>query len=292
MNTTAAVTTGHVTAVLRLPDGADPTAAARAARMLPGGWHLGPAAGPVLLDITSGPCSVSADDHAIRLSLPARQLRTDTLAYVTYTALERLRQQQHRVSVHANAAVAPDGRAVLLLGSKGTGKTTTTLALGELGWTHAGDDLVVLAEDADGTLSVLPGKPTAAVRPADPALHHLPKPIVDLAPFADRPTPLALIVRLGVHPAAGSGRLLAATPFSVNERLRLHEMLARYISGLPTPLTGVSGTPYGPVWPIDTPDCARWRSHLLDRLERTPYLYLQAAGARAAAELIAREYNR
>lgn len=122
MSTAVAVTTGHVTAVLRLPDGTDTAAAARAARMLPGGWHLAPAAGPARLDIGAGPASITATARTIRLRLPARQLPTDTLAYVTYTALERLRQQRHLVSVHANALVAPDGRAVLLLGSKGTAR--------------------------------------------------------------------------------------------------------------------------------------------------------------------------
>ncbi|MEV7289791.1 hypothetical protein AB0O01_35450 [Streptomyces sp. NPDC093252] len=57
-------------------------------------------------------------------------------------------------------------------------------------------------------------------------------------------------------------------------RLRLHEMLGRYISRLPTPITGVTGIPYGPVWPLDTPALAPWRSRLLARLTDVRFDYL------------------
>ncbi|MER5822687.1 hypothetical protein ABT086_10520 [Streptomyces mirabilis] len=78
--------------------------------------------------------------------------------------------------------------------------------------------------------------------------------------------------------------------FSANEQLRLHEALARYISGLPTPLTGPSGTPYGPVWPLDTLPLARWRAHLIVRLQQHPYSYLYAPDPQIAADLITGEY--
>ncbi|MGW3627842.1 hypothetical protein [Streptomyces sp. NPDC000880] len=73
---------------------------------------------------------------------------------------------------------------------------------------------------------------------------------------------------MAVHPSLATASLTPAVPLSVNERLRLrlHEMLGRYISGLPTPVGGVAGVPYGPVWPLDTPALARWRSHSSPRL--------------------------
>ncbi|MEU9068924.1 hypothetical protein AB0D60_18820 [Streptomyces sp. NPDC048306] len=83
---------------------------------------------------------------------------------------------------------------------------------------------------------------------------------------------------------------MPATPFSANEQLRLHEGLARYISGLPTPLTGPTGAPYGPVWPLDTLPLARWRTHLITRLERHPYTYLYAPDPQTAADLITGEH--
>ncbi|MFB7191070.1 hypothetical protein ACFCZT_38545 [Streptomyces sp. NPDC056230] len=190
------------------------------------------------------------------MSLPPAAPRSATLAYTTYTALERARQQRRMLTLHANAAVTPSGCGVLLLGHKGAGKTSVTLALGARGWTYAGDDLTVLAED-ENQLLVMPGKATAAVRPQDPELWQAPKPVVDLTPFLRAPVPLSAVIRLTVHPAVPRPVLVPATPFSVNEQLRLHEALARYISGLPTPLTGPTGAPYGTVWPLDDHGLAR-----------------------------------
>ncbi|ARF73053.1 hypothetical protein B7C62_12840 [Kitasatospora albolonga] len=292
----AAVATGHLTAALELPPGLDPCQALTAADRLPGGWSLSP------LSVGGEPCpvvGVTVTDTApettvsgsrVQLSLTQRAARSATLAYTTYTALERARQERHMLTLHANAAVTPSGRGVLLLGNKGAGKTSVTLALGERGFTHAGDDLSVLAEDGSGELLLLPGKATATVRPKDARRWQDPKPVIGLAPFLRRPVSLAAVVRLTVHPDVPSAVLVPATPFSANEQLRLHEALARCISGIPTPLTGPGGAPYGPVWPLDTPRLARWRTHLVARLEQRPYTYAYAPDAGSAADLITREY--
>ncbi|MFD4577919.1 hypothetical protein ACFWNK_37150 [Streptomyces sp. NPDC058417] len=281
--------TGHVLARLALPERLDTTAARAADRALPGGWTLtaGSATGAADVEVTTGAAAVTVAGDTVRLRLPADVAASDTLAYVAYTALERARQHQLKITVHATALISPDGRAVVLLGAKGAGKTSTALALAERGWTHAGDDLVVLGESDDGTVAVWPGKPTAAVR--DPARPLAPKPQRALEPFAAGPAPLARVVRVAVHPALEAASLTPAVPLSVNERLRLHEMLGRYISGLPTPLTGVRGVPYGPVWPLDTPALARWRSHLIARLADCRFDYLYAPGPATAADLLAKE---
>ncbi|WP_433358582.1 hypothetical protein [Streptosporangium sp. CA-115845] len=285
----ARITTGHVSAVVALPDGLDTAAACAASRSLPGGWQLGPhgSASQVAVEVTIGAANVVADPHTVRLWLPRQAATSATLAYATYTALERVRQQQRMVTVHATALHTPAGAAVLLLGAKGSGKTTTALALAERGWLHAGDDLVVLAESDDGGLAVWPGKPTAAVR--DPLQALAPKPLRDLEPFAADPAPLVWIVRLAVHPSGPAASLTSAVPLSANERLRLHEGLARYISGLPTPLTGTASAPYGPVWPLDTPACARWRTGLIAALNGHRFDYLYAPTPDAAADLLAKE---
>ncbi|WP_405614374.1 hypothetical protein OG292_16635 [Streptomyces sp. NBC_01511] len=291
----AAVATGHLTAALELPPGLDTGPAVTAANRLPGGWYLS-APGPesrhcpaVTVTYADAEPTVTVDGQTIRMSLPRPVARSSTLAYTTYTALERARQQQQMLTLHANAAVTPSGRGVLLLGTKGAGKTSVTLALAARGWTHAGDDLTILAEN-EGELLILPGKATAAVRPQDPELWQAPKPIVDLTPFLRVPVPLAGIIRLTVHPAVPRPLLVPATPFSANEQLRLHEALARYISGLPTPLTGPTGAPYGPVWPLDDLPLARWRTHLIARLEQHQYSYLYAPDPQSAADLITEEY--
>ncbi|MER6916074.1 hypothetical protein ABT354_30760 [Streptomyces sp. NPDC000594] len=282
------LTTGHHSAFLTLPGDVDSAAARTAAGALPGGWTLEPAAkGRADIEVTVGEPDVTADTHTVRVRVPRPVADSDTLAYVTYTALERARQQQHKVTVHATALHSPGGRAVLLLGAKGAGKTSTALALAARGWTHAGDDLVVLGESDDGTVAVWPGKPTAAVR--DPAHPLAPKPQRALTPFTAGPAPLACIVRIAVHPALTTPTLAPAAPLSVNEKLRLHELLARYISGLPTPLTGVTGVPYGPVWPLDTPALAAWRSHLIAQLTAGRFGYLHAPDPETAADLLTKE---
>ncbi|PZT75747.1 MULTISPECIES: hypothetical protein [unclassified Streptomyces] len=295
--TWAAVTTGHLTAALELPPGLDTGPAVTAADRLPGGWSLTPPPansamdGPILtMSDTEPEPTVRVEGQTVHLTLPHQAAHTSTLAYVTYTALERSRQQRQMLTLHANAMVTPSGLGILLLGSKGAGKTSVVLALGSRGWTHAGDDLAVLAEAASGLL-VLPGKPTAAVRSNDPVLWQAPKPVVTLAPFLRAPVPLVGIIRLTVHPAVPGPLVASATPFSPNEQLRLHEALARYISGLPTPLTGPAGAPYGPVWPLDDPSLARWRTHLITRLEQHPYNYLYAPDPRIAADLITKRYT-
>ncbi|WP_328898581.1 hypothetical protein OHR86_00190 [Streptomyces sp. NBC_00441] len=292
----AAVTTGHLTAALELPPGLDTGPAVMAADRLPGGWHPAPPPvaelpdGPVLIVSDTGPePAVRVHGQTVHLNLPHQAARTSTLAYATYTALERARQQRQMLTLHANAAVTPSGQGILLLGNKGAGKTSVGLALGARGWTHAGDDLTVLAQTGPDLL-ILPGKPTAAVRPADPGLWQAPKPFVTLAPFLRAPVPLAGIIRLTVHPAVPHPLITDATPFSANEQLRLHEALARYISGLPTPLTGPTGAPYGPVWPLDTSALARWRTRLITRLEQHPYSYLYAPDPQTAADLITTRY--
>lgn len=287
--TTRRVVTGHVSALLALPGEVNTAAALAASTTLPGGWSLGPpTAGRADVEVTVGATAgVTADPYTVRVRLPRSAASSGTLAYVTYTALERTRQCQHKATVHATALHAPDGRAVLLLGSKGAGKTSTALALAERGWLHAGDDLVVLGEEGDGTVSVWPGKPAAAIR--DPARPLAPKPQRTLEPFASSSAPLAWVVRMVVHPALATAALTAAVPLSVNEKLRLHELLARYISGLPTPVSGVDSVPYGPVWPLDTSALACWRSHLITRLAGCRFDYLAAPCPEAAADLLTEE---
>lgn len=107
------------------------------------------------------------------------------------------------------------------------------LALGARSWTHAGDDPTVLAEPGRTRCSFLASRPPPAARPTLPVAG--PKPLLALAPFLRTPVRLAGIIRLTVHPAVPHPLITDATPFSANEQLRLHEALARCISGLPTP---------------------------------------------------------
>ncbi|MEV5879379.1 hypothetical protein AB0L75_35180 [Streptomyces sp. NPDC052101] len=281
----ATLTTGYVTADLHLPYCLP---APDASHLLPGGWTTSPPRQNtgihLSVEITDGPGHIHVTDEQVALALTAEAARSTALAFTTYTALERARQLRRMVTVHATA-ITRHRQAVLILGHKAAGKTTTALALARRGWMHAGDDLVVLGE-AGHELLVMPGKPTAAVRPAATDAFYQPKPVVDLRDaFETEPSAVALVVRVAVHP--NSQTLVApATPFSTAELLRLHENLARYITGLPTPINGLTGTPVATTWPLDTPQCATWRAELIRALERSRYVYLHAPTAEAAADLI------
>ena len=64
--------------------------------------------------------------------------------------------------LHASAAVK-DGQAVLTLGEKGAGKTTTALLLARQGWGLLANDRVFARVEANGTVRVLPWPSAAAI---------------------------------------------------------------------------------------------------------------------------------
>ncbi len=85
---------------------------------------------------------VRGDGYA-SASLPVRQ----ELARVG--AIVRLRQHG-RYLVHAAGVVDPAGRAWLLAGDSGNGKSTLAYALARTGWTVLGDDGVLIERDGAG----------------------------------------------------------------------------------------------------------------------------------------------
>lgn len=112
------MTTGHLTAALELPPGLDTGPALTAADRLPGGWHPAP---PPLAELRDAPVltvsdaspepAVCVDGQTVHLNLPHRAARTSTLAKVTFTALERDRQQRQMFTLHATLRSPRAGRA-------------------------------------------------------------------------------------------------------------------------------------------------------------------------------------
>ena len=96
------------------------------------------------------------------------------------------------VSIHAGS-VGKDGRALILAGSSGAGKTTLTLGLARVGCDYLADDHVVLDRDTRHIFA-LPVRASAKVRSWE---------LEEVAPYlasADQPMP-----RLGVRPAMPPG---------------------------------------------------------------------------------------
>ncbi|MGH7647581.1 MAG: hypothetical protein ACREND_05655, partial [Gemmatimonadaceae bacterium] len=67
-------------------------------------------------------------------------------------AMLKLRER-NRYHVHAAGVVAPDGRAWILTGESGNGKSTLTYALARRGWPVLGDDGIVLERRPSGVLA-------------------------------------------------------------------------------------------------------------------------------------------
>lgn len=101
------------------------------------------------------------------------------LAYLGFWLMEAQRQKDSKVTAHA-AAMAKDGKGVLILGERGDGKTSTILALGrKYGYRLIANDLAIFGYDNssrevtlyDGTKIF--GLRLSAVRGRFPELLHL-----------------------------------------------------------------------------------------------------------------------
>ncbi len=289
--------TGHVAATLDLPDqlSITPEVRAEADVTLPGGWTLETLEDTytwhpdLVVTTTAGAPSVNPlPADAVHVALRPTAAASVTLAYVTYTALERRRQHQGMVTMHGSGVSVPGRGAVLLLGDKGSGKTATLLALTERGCVPAGDDLLVL-RSGPGHLELLPSRRAATVRGAGHGelyYEHKYRQLLDHDEFLRLPTKIDRVVRVNVHcgAAAPAVRQLIRPPDI--ERLRLHENLGRYISGLPTPLGLTDRATEGRVWPLDDDRCAALRNHIIELLCKAPFHVVQARSAEEAAELI------
>ena len=301
------LSTGYVSAELELPgDVLEATWAGSVSDSLPGGWTLEglPGSGSGLPEIIA---RIDDHDHALvtlesasvdryHIRLPGQDLRSVRIAYLTYTVLERQRQLSGMATIHASGARSPQGEGILILGDKGSGKTSTMLALGDRGYALAGDDIVVLRRRLHG-LELLPGTRSSAVRgpPRHGALYYETKRRVALSetyPVLHSPVALAKVFRVNVNVAARETKLQRVVSLSFAERLRLHENIGRYISGLPTPLVVDADGCYGRVLEIDCATCAATRRDLMKALGATPFYYLQTRCAVEAAAAIASEMER
>lgn len=283
--------TGYLTLALTVPNEVTEallaTVGAQVTHLLPGGWRTGesPPLDPDLrLAVTSTERpSITLAGQSVLVALPPPVVTSVTLAYLTYTAAERTRQQHSLITTHANAVTTPQGRGLVLLGDKGSGKTDTALALAAKGYLLCGDDLSMLATRPE-RLEVWAGKQVATVRQPGALLGYQTKTAVHRGQPATPVVPVALVVRVGIHPSARPA-IVAGTPLSVTERLRLAENLARYITGTPTPLT-LEPEVYAPVYPLDTPACATTRATVIRQIADVGLCYLHAPSAHHAVGMI------
>jgi hypothetical protein len=98
-----------------------------------------------------GSLSAEVSARAIVVGGDAQGLAS-TFRFIAFVALTHLLAQHDRHLFHGGA-VAADGRAVLVVGATGTGKSTAVLGAIAAGWSTLGDDMIVLRR-VDGGLSV------------------------------------------------------------------------------------------------------------------------------------------
>lgn len=79
------------------------------------------------------------------------------------TAVALLLHQRGRLCLHASSVVK-DGRAFLVAGASGSGKSTTAAALAERGATLLADDITTIDTASDGTILAYPGLQTLRLR--------------------------------------------------------------------------------------------------------------------------------
>jgi hypothetical protein len=97
------------------------------------------------------------DGHRVTVDCPPGGDADIVAAFLLSQLLPAVLRHRGVPSLHADAVVTPDGRAMAVSGPSGAGKSTTTLALLTAGAAHLADDAVALRLDPDGRVVALPG---------------------------------------------------------------------------------------------------------------------------------------
>jgi hypothetical protein len=231
-----------------------------------------------------GPARVEGDpqDGGVRIVAPDQALGAEDVIYLSYLALESQMNRRGLITLHC-AAVERDGRAVLLLGHAGAGKTSAALLLcREQGFRLLGNDLVVVggvdeARAVAGTTHLRLRR--SAVERCIPALLGLfGKATGD--PWREKTdvTPEQAGISLGIAPAQVGAvvfvrveedysQVVASDGQSLVHRLNLYENSLRYARGASTPWLLGADHRFGPFVPsFDSAAAHAARTATLERL--------------------------
>jgi hypothetical protein len=231
------------------------------------------------------------------------------LPHLFYNLAERMRQETlGLVTAHA-AAVAKDGRGILILGDKGSGKTSLMLALClTQGFEMIGNDSIVLGGKEE--LVIATGSHQINVRL--PVARKLNLPMRDTRvvdnkinyeikfPFlpeelgiktTDRILPLSAVVRINLH-SDNSDFVVSNIPSHEVEALRLSENFSRYIRGIPTPLELSNLGIRGHFPDLDTIQLTGFRNEIINTLlSKESFLYIAGNNPITTAEKLGQKLN-
>lgn len=218
----------------------------------------------------------------VLLRAPHAELSVEDLLYLAYVVLESRLHQYGIITLHA-AAVERDGRALVLLGHAGAGKTTTALRLcRDHGFSLLGNDLVVVG-GADA-LRVHAGTCNLRLRHSSiagsmPELLHLFIGVCE-DPWRTKIDiwPEQLGIPLGleraevglvafVHTDPAYAGLIDTDGDTLVHRLNLYENALRYVRATSTPWLIGEQRGFGPYVPsFDNPPAHHGRTVTLQRL--------------------------
>lgn len=226
------------------------------------------------------------------------------LPYLMYTMGERVRQEGFGIVTVHGAAVTKKGKAVLILGDKGAGKTSTLLALTlENGYKVVGNDLVLLQNSPPmliaGSHAIdirdcvrskfdklyhIEGDDNRATGTYERKTRVFPKNIG--VAVEENPVPLSMIIRVNLHNSNTQLTYFRELPV-LTEILRLNENLSRYIKGVTTPLQIKNAQIDGYFPSLDTRELCEMRNTMINRLiNEIPFYYIYANNPSEIARFI------
>lgn len=238
---------------------------------------------------------VCYSDKSVQVMMPFQKLQSgEMLLYVVLPFIEILLQRKQIVTMHA-AAVEFNGRAILLLGKAGAGKTSLTLALCR---NHRakliGNDIVRVGL-VNGSVTAWSGSQYFFLR-QESIKRNMPD-LLSLFPESRKdswthkiyllPDRLGIFVHNGQVPIAKSYLVhvdetmdspYVASANKVDTKLYLHENMSRYVRGTAVALFGEESQFIGCVPSFDNPDFFAMRVKLMDSLiSQTGMMYMSGS---------------
>lgn len=234
----------------------------------------------------------------------------DHLPYVSFQVGELPRQTELKmVTSHAAAVVSPEGIGILILGDKGTGKTSVCIELGIRAAYGLVGNNVVIVKDTAKFPSLVSGTHALVIRQA--TLESIPSLVkikhdlirvgeathgretkITLTPekigikTAQPSSEIGMVVRVNIHPNQSDPVSVTEVTDGLTERLRLFENFARYIRGVTTPLALTESHISGFIPSFDNPTLSSMRNQLIERLLKLPFYYISGNSIAAVTEKV------
>ena len=232
------------------------------------------------------------DSKHFKLSGPfQRREFYSRLHYIASNVAEKSRQEALNMSsLHAAAVATKDGRSLLILGDKGSGKTLLSLVCGlycNLGL--IGNDLI-LTEGQRGQVFIKAGTQIFDVRQAI-IKYYFPQfdaqHLLKWSPYEEKITllpeeigiaigqdtkGLSAVVRINIHPL-NDRTTIEKVARKIQEVLRLRENFARYIRGIVTPLILDKETVGGNFPSMDSEELVKQRDDMIETIMNSNFIY-------------------